>query len=233
MSRLFITPREQQFINDVTKEYIKDIVGQYVLLFPVSMINTRIDPVYEEAVQKIFERQIKVDCIASQTSPENSYTTFGLDSKTEVEILIQPRDLIDKGITISTGDFFIYGASVFEIHDLLDVDNVFGQNEYSRSIKITGRAARVGQIDLPAFRQLLRDAKIYKESEVQKTFEQQRGLKETSTDGNTGDKRQIRERLGNEMDHVALGEGPRQILQEENEQASTFEHSSHSLYEDD
>ena len=233
MSRLFITPREQQFINDVTKEYIKDIVGQYVLLFPVSMINTRIDPVYEEAVQKIFERQIKVDCIASQTSPENSYTTFGLDSKTEVEILIQPRDLIDKGITISTGDFFIYGASVFEIHDLLDVDNVFGQNEYSRSIKITGRAARVGQIDLPAFRQLLRDAKIYKESEGQKTFEQQRGLKETSIDGNTGDKRQIRERLGNEMAPVALGEGPRQILQEENEQASTFEHSSHSLYEDD
>lgn len=232
MSRLFITSREQQLINDLTKEYVKDIVGQYVLLFPVSMINTQLDPIYDEAVQKIFERPIKVDAIVSQTEPENSYTQFGLDSKTEVEILIQPRDLIDKGITVSVGDFFVYGASVFEIHDLLEVDNIFGQNEYSRSIKITGRAARVGQIDLPAFRQLLRESKTFKESEVQKTFEQQRGLREISTEGNTGDKRQVRERLGTEMAPIALGEGPREILQEENEQASTFEHSSDSLYED-
>lgn len=232
MSRLFITSREQQLINDLTKEYIKDVVGQYILLFPVSMINTHLDPVYEEAVQKVFERPIKVDAIASQTEPENSYNQFGLDSRSKVEVLLQPRDLIDKGITLCVGDFFIYGPSVFEVNDLLELENVFGQDDYSRSIKATGYTARVGQIDLPAFKQLLRDSKIYKESEVQKTFEQQRGFKETSAEGNTGDRRQVRERLKEEMAPIALGEGPRQILQEENEMASTFEHSSDSLYED-
>ena len=140
--------------------------------------------------------------------------------------------MIDKEITISAGDFFIYGASVYEIYDYVEINNIFGQEDYARSIKLTAYTARVGQIDLPAFRQLLRDSKTYKESEVQKTFEQQRGLREISTEGNTGDKRQVRERLGTEMAPIALGEGPREILQEENEQASTFEHSSDSLYED-
>lgn len=232
MARLFISPREQQFINDVTKEFVKDVVGQYILLFPVSMINTRMDPIYEEAVQKVFERPIKVDAIVSQTEPENTYTQFGQDRKTKLEVMFQPRDLIDKGITISIGDFFIYGSSVFEITDLFELNNIFGQEEYSRSLRITGLTARIGQIDLPAFRQLLRDSKTFKESEVQKTFQQQRGLSETSAHGNTGDVRQVRQRLGEDMAPIALGEGPREIVQEENELASTFEHSSNTLYED-
>jgi len=211
---------------------VKDVVGQYVLLFPVSMINTRLDPIYEEAVQKVFERPIKVDAIVSQTEPENTYTQFGLDRKTKVEVLLQPRDMIDKNLIVSVGDFFIYGASVYEINDLVEIDNIFGQDDYARSTKITGYTARVGQIDLPAFRQLLRDSKTFKESEVQKTFQQQRGLAETSQHGATGDFRQVRDRLGEDMAPIALGEGPREVIQEENEQASTFEHSSDTLYED-
>lgn len=232
MARLFVTPREQQFINDIAKEYIKDVVGQYILLYSVSMINTQIDPIYDEAVQKVFEKPIKIDAVVGQNTPENSFSNFGLDRKTKIEVLLQSRDILDKNITVTVGDFFIYGTVFYEIIDVFETNNIFGQEEYQRYITISALSARAGQADIATFRQVLADAKTFKESEVQKTFQQQRGLREISTEGNTGDVRQLRDRLGDEMAPIALGEGPREVLQEENEQASTFEHSTNTLYED-
>jgi hypothetical protein len=49
MARLFITPREIQFINDLTKEYLKDTVGQKIYYFAISTKKTQIHEVYEEA----------------------------------------------------------------------------------------------------------------------------------------------------------------------------------------
>lgn len=232
MARLFVGPREQQFIADITKEYIKDIVGQYIIYYPVSMINTQIHPVYEEAVQKIFEKPIKIDCIAGQSEPSREYNSFGIDKTSKIEILIQSRDLIDKNLELQIGDFFIYGSVIYEIDDLFQELNIFGQDDYSRNWRLTGILARTGNVDLETFGQLLVDAKNFKQSEVQKTFQQQRGLKQTSVEGNTGDVRQMRERLGDEMAPIALGEGPREVVQEENEKSSTFEHSTNTLYDD-
>ena len=39
MSRLFITPREINFINDVAKELVKDVAGQKIYYFPISEIS--------------------------------------------------------------------------------------------------------------------------------------------------------------------------------------------------
>ena len=58
MSRLFITPREINFINDIAKEVIKDVVGQKIYYFPISVTKTRVHDVYEESPEKIFENPI-------------------------------------------------------------------------------------------------------------------------------------------------------------------------------
>lgn len=232
MSRLFITPREIHLINDLTKEFIKDVVGQYIIYYPVSTMKTMIDPIYDEAVQKIFESPIKIDALVGQPERYNNNNNFGTPGGTNLEVLIQARDLIDKNVKLSNGDFFVYGNETFEIIDLLEEENIFGQDEYSVNWKIQGHLARAGQLDMPAFKQLLEDAKVFKDSKVQKHFEQQRGYKETEEAGNTGDVRQVRERLKEDMPPIALGEGPRDIEQEDNEKASTFDHSTDNLYDD-
>ena len=68
MSKLFITSREIAFINDITKEVIKDIIGQYIFYYPISTLKTQIHPIYEEAVDKIFENPIKFEVLAGQPS---------------------------------------------------------------------------------------------------------------------------------------------------------------------
>ena len=53
MSRFFITQREINFINDLTKELIKDVIGQKIYYFQISEIKSNVHDIYEEAPEKI------------------------------------------------------------------------------------------------------------------------------------------------------------------------------------
>ena len=64
MARLFITPREMNFINDIAKEVIKDVVGQKIYLFQISEIKSKVHDIYEESPDKVFETPIELDCLA-------------------------------------------------------------------------------------------------------------------------------------------------------------------------
>ena len=55
MARLFITPREVDYISDLTKEITKDVIGQKIFYYSVSMTKTAVHRVYDEAPNKIFE----------------------------------------------------------------------------------------------------------------------------------------------------------------------------------
>lgn len=209
MARLFITPREIQFINDLTKEFMKDVIGQAIFYYPISTMKTQVHPVYDEAIEKVFQSPIKLDVLAGQPNWETKYNVWGNEQVNKLEIFVHVRDLLDKGYTVNEGDFFLYGDAVFEVLSAINMNNIFGQVEYDVAVKLEGRIVRQGQIDLPVFKQMLLDTGInYVDNQVQKVWQQQRGLGE-NIDGPTGDKREMRERLAEDMTEVALGEGQR------------------------
>lgn len=234
MARLFITPREIQFINDLTKEFLKDINGQFIYYYPISVMKTQVDPVYDEAIDKIFLTPIKLDVLSGQPNWETKYNVWGNEQVNKIELFVHVRDLLDKGYTVSEGDFFLYGDAIFEILSAVSINNIFGQVEYDLGIKIEGQVVRKGQFDVGIFKQLLMDAGVkYADNTVNKVWQQQRGLAE-NIDGPTGDKREMRERLGEDLAETALGEGPRVVnidseSQEplhEPEKASSFDNES-------
>ena len=49
MARLFITPREIDFISDLTKEVTKDVIGQKIFYYKIREDLTNVHDVYEEA----------------------------------------------------------------------------------------------------------------------------------------------------------------------------------------
>jgi hypothetical protein len=210
MARLFIGSKEQNFISDINRELVKDVIGQYIVYFPISMLQTRVHEVYEEAIEKIFENPIKLDVLAGQPTRSAKWNAFGMEGDTSIELYIQTRDLVDKDISVTSGDFFVYGEEVYEILNAIDVDNIYGQVEYDKAVKVTGKLSRVGQFDIETFKELLFKSKNFNDSQVQNKFVQQRGLPETE-EGPTADKREIREHLGNDMAEIALGDGPRKI----------------------
>lgn len=232
MARLFITPREQQLINDWTKEFVKDVVGQYIIYYPISILKTKVHDVYDEAIEKFFEAPIKIDCLVSQPDQGQSIGKWAIENTTTIEVLVQVRDTIDKNFQPEAGDFFVYGDEVFEVLTSARVGDIFGQAEYNTYWKIDGKVVRAGRFDLDSFKKLLEDRETFKESQVQKVFEQQRGLGENEADGATADRRQVRERLKDDFAEVALGEGPRKVNSEDEEDISdqTGEESSSSFY---
>lgn len=222
MARLFITSREIHLINDLTKEFMKDVVGQTINYYPISSLKTKIHPVYEESVQKIFDNPIKLTVLAGWPDVEIKVNQFGLERTAQVEIFVQARDLIDKGFTIYEGDYFTFADQAFEVLSFTTLNNIFGQEEYEVGYKIFGRAANISDFDPKNFFPPNKDKSgPYAETEVQINFEQQRGLPETS-EGPTGDKRQVRERLKDDMAEIALGEGPRVVGLDSDQNVSSF-----------
>jgi hypothetical protein len=170
-----------------------------------------VHPVYDEALSKIFEPPIEIPAQVGQPEWSTKMTNFGPEQTSKVEVFIQARDLIDKSITIFEGDYFTYGDAVFEIVKAVPMNNIFGQEEYGVSYGLTGMLARPNEFDPKIFFPPRADTKDpYSKTTVQKEFVQQRGLKENQQ-GPTGDFRQMRERLGDSMAPIALGEGPRSV----------------------
>ena len=65
MARLFITPREIDLISDITKEVMKDVIGQKIYYYSISMTKTKIHEVYDEAPEKIFEAPLEIDAMVN------------------------------------------------------------------------------------------------------------------------------------------------------------------------
>ena len=190
MGRLFISPREINFINDLSKEIVKDVVGQFIYYYPISTVKSNVHDVYEEATKKVFENPIKLDALVKYVPQEIRANKFGSEEFFSIEVYIQRRDLLDKGIDVKEGDFFSYGTVFFEVTSVLADKQIFGQVEHKTGYKLTGKQARQGQIDVMPNGPI--GESYTDEGAVQKEFVQQRGFEENKL-GKTGDKRQLQE----------------------------------------
>jgi hypothetical protein len=189
MSRLFITPRELNFISDITKEVIKDVCGQFIYYYPISEIKTKAHSVYNESLQKIFDNPIKIDCFVDNNfQSDTKINSFGIDTNFRVEVYIQHRDLVEKGINAAIGDFFSFSDIFYEITEQMFMRNIYGLPEHKDGVKLVGTKARESQFKALTLGPT--DISRPEPDAVLKEFEQQRGQIENS-EGKTGDVRDL------------------------------------------
>jgi len=188
MGRLFISQREINFINDIAKEVVKDVIGQKIYYFPISEIKSKVHDIYEESPNKIFDSPIEIECLVKYTAPEVRTNEFGFEKYFTVEAYIQSKDLLDKGIEILEGDFFSYGSVFFEVTQAPSSEIIMGQIEHGRFITVTGKQSRKGQFISKVFGPT---SESYTDDDaVQDTFVQQRGF-ENNKLGKTADVRDL------------------------------------------
>jgi hypothetical protein len=188
MSRLFISKREINFINDITKELVKDVIGQKIYYYSISELKSKVHDVYEESPEKIFETPIEIDCLVKYVEPVVKTTRFGIEKIASLEVYIQSKDLLDKGIKILEGDFFSFGSIFFEVTQAPDSAIIFGQIEHGQFVTIKANQAREGQFKSKIFGPT---SESYTDSDaVQDTFVQQRGH-ENNRLGKTADVREL------------------------------------------
>tara|TARA_A100001515_G_scaffold81067_2_gene64232 strand:+ start:1633 stop:2295 length:663 start_codon:yes stop_codon:yes gene_type:complete len=191
MARLFITPREIDFMNDIAKELVKDVAGQKIYLYQISEIKSRVHDVYEEAQDKIFDNPIEVDCFVKYEPQSIKTDNFGSEEYSSITVYIQSRDLLDKEIEILEGDFFSYGEIFFEIVTAPTSETLFGQVEHDSYTTLTGKQARRGQFVSKVYGPT---SESYNDQDaVQDTFYQQRGF-DANRLGETADVRDLRKK---------------------------------------
>jgi hypothetical protein len=189
MSRLFLTTRELNFISDITKELIKDVVGQRIFYYPINELKTKTDTVYNEATQKVFDKPIELDALVdSNFQTDTRINEFGVDAQYKVEVFVQYRDLVDKGIALSIGDFFSFSDIFYEITEKVVMRNIYGLAEHKDGVKLIGTQARGTLFTAPVIGPT--DISHPEPDAVQSTFHQQRG-QATNADGVTGDVRDL------------------------------------------
>lgn len=189
MARLFLTPREINFMNDISKELVKDVVGQKIFLYQISEIKSKVHDVYEEAPDKIFDNPILIDCLVEYEPQTIKTDNFGSEEYSSIKVFIQSRDLLDKGIDILEGDFFSYGDIFFEIVTAPTTETLYGQIEYDSYTTLTGKQARKGQFFSKVFGPTSESNSD--PDAVQDKFYQQRGFA-NNQEGKTADVRDLR-----------------------------------------
>lgn len=189
MGRLFITPREINFISDITKEIMKDVIGQKIIYYPVSELKTKTHGIYNESIKKIFDNPIIIDALVDNNfQSDTKINMFGVDAQYKIEAYIQHRDLVEKGLSINIGDFFSFSDIFYEITERSFMRNIYGMPEHKDGVKIVGTKARQGLFDTKVIGPT--DISYTDPDAVQETFVQQRGLDEDPNNPN-GDVRDL------------------------------------------
>lgn len=174
MSRLFVTQRELNFISDITKELVSDIVGQRVYYFPISEIKTRVHDVYNESPDKVYDNPIEIKALVESPENDTKMNLFGPERLYKIEVFLHDRDMLDRGINVELGDFIQYGDLMYEIEKVTPIRNIFGQVEHNDGVKLTCNQSRVGQFTSKAIGPT---EALYTDPEaVQRNFTQTRGM---------------------------------------------------------
>ncbi len=190
MGRLFITPRELNFISDITKELIKDVVGQKIYYYPISELKTQTHGVYNEALQKVYDNPIAIDCLVDNNfQTDTKIDKFGIDAQFKIEVFIQYRDLVDKGINVTIGDFFSFSDIFYEITERVFMRNIYGMPEHKDGVKLIGVKSREGLFKSRVIGPT--DIDYTDADAVQTEFHQQRGEAVDQNGEPTGDKRDL------------------------------------------
>jgi hypothetical protein len=223
MARLFIGPREMNFVSDIAKEIVKDVNGQVIYYYPISEIKTKAHDLYKEAIEKVYDNPIAIDAfVDAQYQGETKINQFGVDSVYKIEAFVQYRDLVDKEIRVNVGDFFSFSDIFYEITATRVLRNIFGQAEHKDGVVLIGTKARDQQFKAPI--QGPTDIRYTDDDAVQTTFVQQRG--ESEIDGvETGDKRDVQEVIDKPLT------GPNEVS--EKGALSDNSHYESSFYDED
>lgn len=192
MPRLFVTERELNFISDISKEIVKDIIGQKIFYYAISESKTY-SGFYGESHEKVWDHPIEIDAfVDAETGAEVSIGKTSADITYVRKVFVQYRDLLEKGIKLSIGDFFSFGENFYEISSVTMPKHMFGFADRQISVEISGIKARSGLFAAPLQGPV--DEKYTTTSAKQTQFIQSRGENVDASGRATGDKRDLVDR---------------------------------------
>ncbi len=145
---LFLGKKERDLVKQVNDELIERVVGQGIFYYPISMEHTNFHPTYGEAIEKNFLPPVRVYALIMWEGYETQTTNMGIDRRPSIVIHFHKRRLTeDQDLFVREGDFVLYGETYYEIVQLNEPKQIFGQVDHKMEVEAKCIKAREGVFD--------------------------------------------------------------------------------------
>ena len=138
----FLGKKERDFAKQITDELIEGVIGQQIVYYAISMAHTNFHPLYGESMNKTFLPPIRVYALVSWKGETTETKDGYLDKLSKVTVHFSKRRLTeDQDLYVREGDFVKYGDRYYEIVDLNEPKEMFGQTAHK--VEITANCIQV------------------------------------------------------------------------------------------
>lgn len=145
MAKKFITQREIDFINGITKELLQDVVQEEIKYYAIELDRTTVHRLYDESINKVWSPPVMINALVLYENPNVNFGIFGADDKANLEVYFHLEELKDRNVSPRSGDFVEYGDQFFEILSATEPQLVYGQINNKVMVKCICQPAREGQ----------------------------------------------------------------------------------------
>jgi len=142
---LFTGAKEKDLVKQVNDELIERVIGQQILYYPISTQHTNFHPVYGEAIKKTFLPPVRVYVLVEGPESKSITNQYGVDRRSNIKVHFHKRRLTDdQDLYVRVGDFVYYGSTYYEIAQLSEPEQIFGDVDARMEILAECIKARKG-----------------------------------------------------------------------------------------
>ncbi len=144
----FVTQRDFEFIQHITRELIDDTMDVGVVLYKIVVESTKIN-IYGESTTKPRYTPVKVNAIVNY----NKNTTvagdgFGLEQQQRVDFRFARRMLQEVKVYPEIGDILGYNNHYYEINNIQETQLIAGKPGFNTAIICVAHLTRRTSIDI-------------------------------------------------------------------------------------
>ena len=144
----FVTQRDFEFIQHITRELIDDTMDVGVVLYKIVVGSTTIN-IYGEATSKPRYTPVKLNAIVKYD--KNTLTSdegFGVNQDQQVEFRFARRMLQEVTTYPEIGDIIEYNNHYYEVHNITETQLIAGKPGFNTAIICMAHLTRRTSIDI-------------------------------------------------------------------------------------
>jgi hypothetical protein len=144
----FVTQRDYEFIQHITRELIDEWMDVGVVLYKIVVGSTKVN-IYGEATIKPRYTPVKVNAIVKydKNQPKND-EGFGVNMEQLTEFRFSRRLLKEVKVYPEIGDIIKYNNYFYEIHNLTETQLIAGKPNFNTAIICMAHLTRRTSIDI-------------------------------------------------------------------------------------
>jgi len=128
---LFGSSRDFNLLTKINRELLSDVVEQEILYYKISLEETNAN-LYGEALEKIFNTPVKLNCLITRGDQVVTVDDMGPDLNRESSFAFLRKDLEDVIVVPEVGDILLWEENYYEVDTVRENELFLGRdNNYN------------------------------------------------------------------------------------------------------